>query len=163
MTTPAAEIENLTEAPSGDQHPTEFILLQVKVVAEKYHDFFEYMRQCPYIHQEDPGVPTTDPDTRLQNTSDMATPVCASPPPVQTSNNMSVDPFLSPEAQDYLDPLSIPMARDILGGPLSQAPDTFNEVTRCEEVWIQALGEPTPQADSTTIDMDLFMEFISNL
>jgi hypothetical protein len=137
--------------------------VQVKVAADKYNDFFEYMRQCPYIYQEETGVPTTDPDTHLQDTPDTATPMRTSPPPAQTSINSSVDPLLSPEAQDYLDPLSIPLARDILGGPLSQAPDTFNEVTRCEDVWMQTPGEPTPQGECITIDMDMFSEFISNL
>jgi hypothetical protein len=159
----AAPTQNLIEAPGEDQHPVEFILVQVKVKAENYLEFFEFMRQCPYIHQEDTEVPTMDPGTPLQTTSDTAAPACLSPPPAQTSINMSVDVLLSPEAQDYLDPMSIPMARDILDGPFSQAPDTFSEGIGCDEVWIQAPGEPTPTAHCTTVDMDLFSEFISNL
>jgi hypothetical protein len=162
-TTPAAETGNQTKAPGGDTQPAEYILVQVKVAADKYRDFLEYMRLCPHIYQEEAGVPTTTPDTYLRDTRDTAIPMRTSPPPAQTDITSSVDPLLSPEAQDYLDPLSIPLARDILGGPMSQAPETFTEVTRCEDVWMQTPGELTPQEECTTIDMDLFSEFISNL
>jgi hypothetical protein len=137
--------------------------VQVKVAAEKYEHFIEYMRKCPDIYQEAVGVSTTTPDTYLQDTRDTAVPMRTSPPQAQTDTTPAVDPLFSPVAQDYLDPLSIPLARDILGGPLSQAPETFTEVTRWEDVWMQTPGEPTPQAECTTIDMDTLAEFISNL
>jgi hypothetical protein len=147
-TEPAEMTENLNNAPGEDLHKADFIFVQVKVKSENYIQFFEFMRQCPYIYQEDMEVLTTDTGTSLQTTTDTEAPV---------------NVLLSPVTQDYLDSVTIPMAKYILGGPQSQIPDTCNEVEGCEDGWMLAPGELTPAPFGTTIDMDLFEEFISGL
>jgi hypothetical protein len=95
-TEPAEMTENLNEAPGEDQHQADFILVQVKVRSENYTEFFEFMRKCPYIYQEDTEVPTTDPGTPLQTTTDTAAPACSSPPSAQASTKAPDDVLLSP-------------------------------------------------------------------
>jgi hypothetical protein len=55
------------------------------------------------------------------------------------------------------------LASYILGGPQSLLPETGTTVEDSEDVWELEHGALEPEAFGSTIDMDLFEEFISNL
>jgi hypothetical protein len=64
---------------------------------------------------------------------------------------------------DYLDPLSIPTARDILDGPQSQMPEVCNGTEGGEDGWMPGPCQLTQEPFGTTLDLELFEEYISSL
>jgi hypothetical protein len=160
---PFAPTEDLTKAPSDDSHQPGYITIQVKVNSDQYTEFLEYMRACQFIYQEDPGAPTTDPLLNQEATTDISAPECLDPPSAPTSTQAPVDVLMSPAATDYQDLLSIPMARDILDGPQSQMPEVGNETEGGEDGWLPGPCALTEAPFGTTLDLELFEEYISSL
>jgi hypothetical protein len=160
---PAATTEEPTKAPSEYSHQPGYITIQVKVNSDQYTEFLEFMRACPFIYQEDSGVLTTDPPPNLEATTDTLVPECSDPPSAPTSIQAPVDVLMSPTAMDYLDSPYIPTARDILDGPQSQMPEVCIGTEGGEDGWMPGSCVSTQEPFGTTLDLELFEEYISSL
>jgi hypothetical protein len=83
----------------------------VKIVADKYNEFLDFLSNCKYVYQ----------DTEVSSVNDLDVPESNAVPSVPTVGMAppSASPLMSPPEPMQEDCLDIPTARHILGGASS--------------------------------------------